>query len=159
MAQQRRLVFRVLLLGLLALIGLGVTTVRTRRTPEPVYSVVAVQSGLTHNPAAWANRILLVRGEAVAIGCTTAAEVGLCGPPRFGLRDPAPAATREQLDLTWAGGTPLLTFLRRVPLVGTIVPAPQVIRWDALAVYRVQLRIEHPCSVTCAEAVLLDAVP
>jgi hypothetical protein len=157
MAMQRRLVFRVLLLGLLALIGLGVTTNRTRRNPEPVYTVAAVQSGLTHDPAAWENRILLVRGEAVAIGCTMAPAVVLCSSPRFGLRDPDPAATRKQLDLTWADCTPLLSFLRHMPLLGTMVPAPQVIRWDAPAVYRVQLRIERPCSVACGEAVLLDA--
>jgi hypothetical protein len=157
MALQRRPVFLVLLLGLLALIGLGVTTNRTRRNPELVYSVAAVQSGLTHDPAAWANRILLVRGEAVAIDCTMAPAMVLCGSPRFGLRDSDPAARREQLDLTWAGGTSLLSFLRRVPLLGAMVPAPQVIRWDAPAVYRVQLRIERPCSDACGEAVLLDA--
>jgi hypothetical protein len=83
----------------------------------------------------------------------------LCGTPRFSLRDPDPAAALDRLDLTWRPGDPLLTVLRRVPLVGGILPAPHVIRWDVVAVYRVYLRVERPCGGACYEAVLLDAAP
>jgi hypothetical protein len=43
--------------------------------------------------------------------------------------------------------------------VGTFVPAPQTIRWNEVAVYRVRLQRERPCKSMCYEAMLHDAAP
>jgi hypothetical protein len=73
------------------------------------------------------------------------------------LSDPDSAAAR--LDLTWTGGGPVLAFLRQVPLLRTVLPAQQAIRWGALAVHHFQLQVERPCAAACYAAVLLDAAP
>jgi hypothetical protein len=55
-----------------------------------------------------------------------------------------------------------LAWLRRVPVLGTLLPAPQVLHWGVVATYRVRLRAipESSCgSVVCFEAVLLDSAP
>jgi hypothetical protein len=79
--------------------------------------------------------------------------------PRSSLRDPDPATAHDRLDLTWGPGDSLLSVLRRVPLLGAILPAPHVIRWNVIADYRVHLRVERPCGCACYEAVSLDATP
>jgi hypothetical protein len=71
------------------------------------------------------------------------------------LSDPDPASAR--LDLAWTGGGPMMAFLRQVPVLQTVVPAPQAIRWGAVAVYRIRLQVERPCGAACYAAVLLDA--
>jgi hypothetical protein len=47
-----------------------------------------------------------------------------------------------------------------MPLLGSLLPAPQFVRWDMPATYRINLRrmdARHPDG--CYEAVLLDAAP
>lgn len=152
---------------LLALVGvpslalaivLGVSVVGGRAGQAPVYSVAAV-TGLSHDPATLVGRTLLVRGVAAGTACLPPPNATLCGIPRFSLRDPGPAAALNRLDLTWGPGDPLLAVLRRVPLLGAILPAQQVIRWEAVAVYRVRFRVERHCGDACYEALLLDAAP
>jgi hypothetical protein len=148
-------------LGAVFCIGLarGVTTVPI--DVFRVYAVAAVLTRLAHDPEpeVWLNRTLLVRGIATAQACMAGPTAAFCGPPRFMLRDPDPRAAATRLDLTWTDGDSLPAVLRGLPMLGLIFPAPQAIQWDRVAVYRVQLRIEHPCSVACDEAVLLDAMP
>ena len=145
-----------LVLGL-ALAGSGL------RDRSPVYSVAAIQARLVRHPAAWAKRTVRVRGVAVAMPCALQppATAVLCGAPRFALNDPDPAAAPLGLALAWARSDSLLTVLRRVPFLGSIVPAPQAIRWDVVAVYRVRFRAlaGTPCGSGCYEAVVLDAAP
>jgi hypothetical protein len=65
------------------------------------------------------------------------------------------------LPVAWAGPDPLPAFLRRLPVLGTLVPAPQVPRWGAVATYRVQFRVRAAAcpSPPCYEALVLDAAP
>jgi hypothetical protein len=52
--------------------------------------------------------------------------------------------------------------VRRVPLLGGLLPAPQAVAWGWVATYRVELRAlaEGPCGGSgCYAAVLLDAAP
>jgi hypothetical protein len=56
----------------------------------------------------------------------------------------------------------VLAWLRRAPVLGTLLPAPQVLHWGVVATYRVRLRAipESSCgSGVCFEAVLLDSAP
>jgi hypothetical protein len=153
------LIALVALLSLLISSGLGIIALGTDRSRGPVYSVAAVLSGLTDHPAAWVNRTVLVRGIAAAMACTGAGSGALCGSPQFTLRDPNPGTGADWLGLAWTDGDPLPAFLHHLPAVGAIFPASQRIRWDVVAVYRVQLRAEHACSCACYEAVLLDVAP
>jgi hypothetical protein len=53
-----------------------------------------------------------------------------------------------------------VTILRRLPLLGELLPAPQVLHWGVVTTYRVQVQAIHGgiCGTgVCCEAVLLDA--
>ena len=80
MGMQQRPIALVPLLGLLSLVGLGITTVRPQSDEGRVYRVAAVRRGLTRDPAAWVNRTVLVRGIAAAVACIF---VGLVGFARM----------------------------------------------------------------------------
>ena len=76
------------LLSLLPLIGVGATAMRQHRSHGQVYSLAVVGAGLSHDPAAWVNRALLVRGVAVATACLA--------PGRGVVRDPAVQSARSR---------------------------------------------------------------
>jgi hypothetical protein len=101
---------------------------------------------------------------AAAAGCwvETADIPAFCAPPRLVLGDDDSAATVVPLPLVPAGPDPLLAMVRRVPLLGDLLPAPQAVRWEEVATYRVELRAapnEMCGAATCYEALLLDAAP
>jgi hypothetical protein len=76
------------------------------------------------------------------------------------LTDPAAPTTTNPLPVMWGGPDPLLAAVRTVPLLGSLLPAPQSVRWDVPATYRITLRrrdARHPNG--CYEAVLLDTAP
>src|SRR5262249_2553509 len=84
-----------------------------------------------------------------------------CPPVQAALEDLAPTASAP-LPLAWEGPDPLLAAVRRVPLLGGLLPAPQALDWGVVATYRVRLRAipESICgSGVCFEAVLLGAGP
>jgi hypothetical protein len=127
-----------------------------------VYSVAVLHARLVHSPAAWAGRVVEVRGIAVGSGCATwpSPESSSCqGWPSSILVDPARPI---RLPLTLGAPDPLLALLRRLPLAGQLVPPPQVVQWGAVATYRVQLRAmpDGSCATaTCYQALLVDAAP
>jgi hypothetical protein len=128
----------------------------------PVYSVAELRSHLAEDRQRWVGRTLLVRGVAVTAACVPPPEGVLCGMPRLLLSDPDPAAASEVLDLAWGPSDPLLTSLRRVPLLGAFLPAPRAIRWGLVATYRAQLRATDKAlcgTPRCYEALLLDVSP
>jgi hypothetical protein len=60
------------------------------------------------------------------------------------------------------GSDPLLAVVRRVPLMGGLLPAPQELDWGEVATYQVELRAtpDGPCGDgACYEALVLDAAP
>jgi hypothetical protein len=127
----------------------------------PVYPVAAVQAGLARDPAAWLGRAVRVRGVAVlCVSSDSQSDPSLCSHGSTYLLDAAEA--NQVLPLAWAGSDPLLAVVRRVPLLGGLLPAPQVVHWAAVATYHVALRAVpgERCGVpSCFEALLLDAEP
>jgi hypothetical protein len=151
-------------LGLLLAAGLGAAALSAWPDRPTEYSVTQVEAQLASHPRAWTDRTLLLRGMAVATGCfaQTADKPALCVPQRMLLGDTDPTATGAPLPLALAGTDPLLAIVRRIPLLGSFVPAPQVVHWDVAATYRVHLRAtdEALCGgPPCYEALLLEAVP
>jgi hypothetical protein len=144
----------------------GLAAVALVRPPAhgPVYTVAQVQAQLARRPRAWTGRMLLVRGVAEVTVCVSTTPDGplLCAPPRAVLRDAGPPAASGSLPLVWAGPNPLLAVVRRVPLLGGLVPVPQVMDWGEVVTYRVELRTtaDGPCGAgACYEAMVLDAAP
>jgi hypothetical protein len=132
-------------------VGGGIPLLNIHPGQGLVYSVEQVQAELEHHPAAWVGRTARVRGIAILCQHCSQRQTYLVNGDASGV-----------LPLAWGRQDRVLAFLRRVPRVGRLVPAPQSVRWGVVATYRVQLR-ELPadsCSFApCNEALLLDAAP
>lgn len=154
------------LLALAIALLVGVAAVGGHTDSGPVYSVAAVRAHLAHDPGRWVGRTLLVRGEVVPCLAMPSADNGLCAAlaPR-GWQPPSPTPWRAAIDplpLVHASIDPFLGRIRRLPLLGDLLPAPQVPQWGAVATYRVRLRASVNSSRgtgACYEALLLDAAP
>jgi hypothetical protein len=164
---------RISLGGLVAACCLIAALPALQRARSPIYTVTQLQAGLAHDPRAWTNRTLLLRGVAIAVGCWVIVDrltadglnpADWCTPPRFVpfiLKDADPTAVAA-LPMAWTGPDPRLTVARRVPLLSLLLSAPRAVDWGKVATYRVELRAmpQSACSTaTCYEAVLLDAAP
>jgi hypothetical protein len=120
-----------------------------------------VQTGLAHQPGGWVGRTVRVRG--IATLCLSSDSHG--DPPycRHGsqvLLDTGGA--NAALPLAGASQGGVLALLRRVPLLGGLLPAPQAVRWEEVASYRVALRampVGMCAAPPCHGALLLDAAP
>jgi hypothetical protein len=158
---------RVLLITSLSLVLVALLVVPARDRPlhqGPVLTVAAVQVHLAKDPRAWTNRTLLLRGVAATADCVNQlARAGIvCAPPQAVLRDASSSAAGARLPLAVASPDRLLTIVRRVPLLGSMAPAPQVVHWEVVATYRVQLQPVPAGScggTTCYEALVLDVAP
>jgi hypothetical protein len=149
------------LLGLALTLGSAVRALSSPVHQGPVYAVAAVQALLRQDPAAWAGRVVGVRGIAVTSGCATwpSPENSACREWRAGMVD---ADRATALPLATGAPNSLLALLRRLPLLGGLLPAPQVVHWGEAATYRVELRAitDKPCGApSCYEAMVLDAAP
>jgi hypothetical protein len=140
----------------------------------PVYSVPELRARLTHDPSAWVGHAVLVRGTVTGCGfgrlcplvmvarCVTPGPCRPIGLPGMMLVDQPTASWLRGLPVQLGAQNPQLAFLRRLLLVGRVVPPPQGVRWGIPAVYRVQLQPmqRSVCSSSpCYEAVLQDAAP
>jgi hypothetical protein len=133
-----------------------------RSAADPVYTVAALQAKVARHPTAWRGRTVLLR--AVAVACVPmfgiAPDEPLCLPA--GPIDPGPPYPRVWLPLTVGAPNPLLAVLRRLPLAGPLVPAPQALPWGAVSTFHVQLRAapSDACSSPpCYAALLLSTAP
>jgi hypothetical protein len=154
----------LLALLLIALGGhLDVAIARSSQGPMPAYSVDQIRADLTHHPMAWVDRTVRVRGilqgPFVFCGATRP-----CPPPIWGLIDAENESVAPDLLLPVKAGAPapLWAALRRLPLVRTIVPAPQVMRFGLPTTYRLQLRVAPALcrantGLLCYEGVVVDA--
>lgn len=164
------LVLAVVAALVVAAIVMAVSLAASART---VYTVAEVEARLRADPAAWAGRTVLVRGEleTLAVGCGANVPGDSCQPIRWQEIqevDPPPSHTLSWLVLRSAAGRlaapahgpdGLLLFLHRLPLIGRFVPSP----WgDGASVVRLRLLTPHrpaflaPGSPPFPDAVLLS---
>jgi hypothetical protein len=123
----------------------------------PVYRVSELRAGLADNPHAWLGHTMLVRGVALGLACPPQASCVVFAWPT--LVDADATGPGRSLPLSMGPASSLLALLRRLPLVGRLVPGPQLLRWGRPAVYRVQVRDAagtSPNGTRHYEAVLLD---
>jgi hypothetical protein len=148
---------RLLLLAVLAIalpvIGSSLEVPRMRSDGR-LYTVGALWRLLTTNPRSLVGHTVRVQGIVDTHVIITMP--GLPGPASP-LSDP----NGSSMLMGYAGPDPLLSALRRVPVLGTLVPPPQQILSDHPAVYRIRLEaLPRPCLVDpCVLPLLIDAVP
>jgi hypothetical protein len=130
---------------------------------SPVYSMAQIQAHLAQQPERWLGRT--VRLLALAQQCLTWGSphnVLHCAGWRPVLVDPDDTALDPPLPLVTESSTPLLGLLRRLPLVGRLLPVQRLV-WERPEVYRVRLlraRTPRSClASSCYQALLLDAAP
>jgi hypothetical protein len=151
------------LVALLIAVGLSGMVTCSQRHEDRAFTVDELTSRLDRDPGDWLGRTVLVRG--VARPCQVSAS-----PARFLLchhrpqdhLDPGLSGSRESLALVSDSQSVWFTMVRRLPAVGRLLPAQQVLRWGAVATYRIRIRSSTGglCgSALCDEAVLLDAAP
>jgi hypothetical protein len=130
-------------------------------TIDRVYTVAEMLAGLDRQPDAWLGRVVRVRGMALSSGCL-AWDAGGSAPCRDRAAYLLGGDGASVLQVTGHAPDPLVAALRRLPLVGRLVPGPLVVRWGALATYQVRLQVA-PAAVCdaspCYGALLLDAAP
>ena len=125
----------------------------------PVYTVSELRTGLADNPHAWLGHTVLVRGVALGPTCPPNASCVFAWPV---LVDADATGPDSSLLLSMGPANSLLALLRRLPLLGRLMPGPQLLRWGRPAVYRVQVRDaarKLPRGTRHYEAVLLDPAP
>jgi hypothetical protein len=152
-------------LGLLLIAALAVAAIEQAADRGTVYSVAAVERHLAQEPYAWGGRTVLVQGEAqVTIshtwrsGCEQAQLVCTIVQTAWSLGDPGAPSLVAYLPLQLSAPDPLRALLRQAPLIGRLVPPPQVIHPGITATYRIQLcAMPHGTDGTGYQALLLDA--
>jgi hypothetical protein len=130
---------------------------------DPVYDVAIVREYLANDAPRWEGRMILIRG--MVVPCMPIVSEGdePCAALAPGPgQQPAPGRRLPAIDplpLVHVGSPPLVALLRRLPILGGLSPAPQVLRWGAIAIYRVRLHA-IPTSIcgagVCYEGLLLD---
>jgi hypothetical protein len=165
----------LLLTGMLALlVGAGAyvsliydNTGSSEADQGPVYSVAAVEANPAQDPELWLGRTIRVRGEFVPCIASPRVGDGPCailsagGEPEDGFMGPA-SSTVAALPVVRVGLDPWRSFWRRAPLLGRLIPAPQVPHWGVVATYTVRLAAVPNvfCGINeCVEALLLDSAP
>jgi hypothetical protein len=130
----------------------------TSTASSQLYTVSEVQANLERHPEAWAGRTVWLRGIVLPAGCG-AWDGTPCHDSSLYLLDRTGAAL---LLLAEQRLNPLLALLRRLPLVHLLMPELQVVRWGALATYRVRL-LAAPAAMRdtlpCYRVLLLNAAP
>jgi hypothetical protein len=129
-------------------------SIQSRAGPDPVYSVAQVNTYFADNPRAWRGRQIRVRG--IGGGCIpwVAPRDAPCvdeGPELVELRAGTLVAA---LPLICGQDPPLPRYVRELPWLGRLLPAPQMLHPGTLAVYRIQLP-----RIPGYEALLLDSLP
>jgi len=150
--------------------------------PASVYSVAQVKAGLSGRPAVWGGRTVSVRGIVVTIHHSifgAGLALSSVGPAQTTVLVPdsptlphTEAALLSYIFNARAGAVLLLrpqptnsnsivAALRRLPVVGKLLPHPRRAMGDAPAIYRLQLLAPQQSCLRnqCADAILLDATP
>lgn len=132
-------------LGALALASVMALMVQNQAPAGPIYSLAQVQAGLYHYPQTWAGRMVRVRAQIDALAgdgrpqpissrpspyvnlLSTPPGSGMeitLGPPTSSHADPSASYPAVSLFVGPRVSDPLRSALRRLPVIGRIVPAP-----------------------------------
>lgn len=151
-----------LTLALLALILITIPAIRAlggRQDRGLVYSVEEVTAQLERNPAAWVGRDVHIRAVAEPCPAWGSPHSPLhCKSSRPILADPDGADLSEPLPLVVNPESPLLAFVRTLPLPAWLAPPPATPTWERVRTYRVRLRptaVQGCGAARCFEALLL----
>jgi len=153
-----------LAIGLCWLIASLVSTTAPPAASRPLYTLATVRRHLHAGPAGWIGRSVEVRAVATLCATWLSGEGSPCLDQQPRLIDPSDQGSALSLSVADASAAPLLSALRRLPLVGPLMPSPQppLLRWGIPWVYTIRLQ-RTPCaddaSQTCDQALLLDALP
>ncbi len=124
-------------------------------TIGPVYTVADLRQRVVQAPRAWMGRTVRVR--ALVLLYRTRSDP-FTWRTHLLLIDPGAAGWVGRMPLVLGAADPVLAMLRRLPLVGPIVPHGQQARWTTAMSYRIELQARpSPSCPACYEAVLLDA--
>jgi len=153
-----------LAVGLGWLIASLVSTTAPPAASRPLYTLAAVRRHLHAGPTNWIGRSVEVRAVATLF-CATwlSGEGSPCLDQQPRLTDPSDQGSTLSLSVADVPASPLLSILRRLPLVGPLVPSlqPPLLRWGIPWVYIIRLQ-RTPCagdaSQMCDQALLLDAI-
>ncbi len=161
--------WRLSILLSLALVVVLARAVVTRPSParEIVYTVAQVRAGLSRSPGRWVGRTVLVRGSVVGCRRREGCLAPLAGIPAEGLVDGIPIIEMPRTTVLSLAlplqveQDPLWAFLRRVPPLRQIVPAPPRLFTAQPATYRVRLVVLTPCALervntSCVAALLRE---
>jgi hypothetical protein len=125
------LLLLVTLLGVL-LTGVGVAVTSSHMHQSPAYMVDAVQTLLARDPGAWVGKTVLVRGVAEqCLRSGSPARFLYCHHRPQDLLDPGLAGANERLPLVWGTQSGWLAVLRRLPVVGRLLPRRQTLKWGS----------------------------
>lgn len=161
--------FALVTFALLAAVAAAVA-VATRSAPAvTVYTVAQVRARLARDPGAWIGHTVLVRGLVMRCQRVEGCSVIPPGIPRVGLIDgipiiemPRETVLSQSLPLQLERD-PVRDTLRRIPLLGRVVPPPRRLSLAQPAAYPVRLVVLNPCTVAgsrlpCVAASLADTV-
>lgn len=106
----------------------------------PVYSVGGLWARVLRDPDRWVGRTVRVRAVAERCAAPIADSVTSCRDARPALFD-AGSQPRIAVILLPDGAAPTMReWLRRLPLVGPLIPAPVAPRWGVVTDYTLQVR-------------------
>jgi hypothetical protein len=131
---------------------LFVVETRILAAPSTVYTVAQARTGMMRRPRSWVGRTVLVRARAFPLGANCPPSIPWC--TNVVLADGDALLSTSTLVAIAAGPTrpdPLVSLLRRVPLVDRMIRQPQQVDWSHVATYRVHLSAQSfsPCIAPC----------
>ena len=149
----RKPVVIVVLLGMVLVTGFVVSAVeRSGALDTRVYTVPQVQAALARHPGDWQGRTIRLRGTVMTIPCPVSA----C-PLYF--QEARRVASVPLLVPSFGAALPWEATLRRVPILGVLVPAPRQADYGVAIVYRARIVARAPgtCAWACYDALLVNA--
>jgi hypothetical protein len=123
---------------------------------EPLYTVAQLSKHLTMRPRQWVGRVVQVRAVAVVVPLWVSHEML---PFRLMVARLVDPDGRGGLPLVFGPEDRVLGALRRLPLLGELVPPPQVRVWERPTIYRIRLEVARGPGDDPYAAVLLDTQP
>jgi hypothetical protein len=124
-------------------------------TMGSVYTVAQLTDDLAAHPESWVGRVVRVRAVAIIVAQPVGNEPLALWPIVSRLNNPTGGGS--SLLLVLGSEDRVLGALRRLPVLGGLVPPPQVRVWERPSLYRIRLEVVPDLGNESYAAVLLDA--